>query len=519
MKQPYSLPHKRTLLAYSTAALGVAVPTATDAQAVYTDLDPDLVLNYVEGDSYVLDLNGDGFDDLLLEGVLDTTYLPIGTTFYTFDTFKLLVTPLEDAGVFLGAGWDYMEFPGAWIDEGPGDMFVESYPVIFKARTNDMPLFMGFSIQEDDGTHYGWLRLTGDAEGVVLLDHALEASPETAIYAQRPGGPVGVSDIVVADVGNTHSIEDVQVSFTVPEDESGIAAYRIFAGSAVWDPFSAVDAIPQQYLELTPDGNDKEVHLEAGMLGYMMDTLEEFDLLYVFVQSVGAAEPMESVLTNTIHYVVPGHPVSTPEIYSFDIGPAPAPWDAFKVNMRVPDDMHGITRFFTYIVPAADMPIADTADLCHTGYGFSVSAGFAPGGDFTPGEVFDLPMPLTDMHGDEVLYEQDYAVCVRSATQWSWYSDFAYEQLTCTNVVTLEEQFDQIAETPTVFSAVHTPGGIYIETTLSEAVVYVYGISGQRVSAAAIHGTTQIPVELPAGFYLLEVQAPGYRGVQKLVVD
>ena len=227
---------KRELLknvkSYTALAVGLIAADAVQAQIVYKDVDPDMVVhgNFDALDwhdassfgSYQIDLDDDGNTDYTLRVRSDLTfgigYLdPAGDNQYVNNPNNPFGTPIEK-GVEIGAasqewkgllvypnGYNYLgtlTTLGKTIAEGGGG---------FTGKTDK---YLGLKFKIGSQTHYGWARLDArdDDRIYTLKDFAYENTPDKSILAGDGQVNVGLKtltskDMKINTVGRNISIE------------------------------------------------------------------------------------------------------------------------------------------------------------------------------------------------------------------------------------------------------------------------------------------------------------------------
>ena len=508
------------LIQYSAATIGAILTQHADGQVAYTDLDPDVDLHYITGDSYLLDINNDGIDDFEISAIVSSTvFTGSSSSSFTSYTYKVLVTPLLDNEVFLTDDANFIE-AGETIDADlTAGEFIPSAGD-FNAVFFEVPSYIGLKLNTAGAINYGWLRLTNDITSFTLLDYAVELTEDTGIYAQVPGGPHAVSNISTADVSDTHTAADVQVSFTIPDDESGTYSYRIFAGEISFSKMQAINADPEQYTEVFPTGSDQALTLNPGQLDYFHNPVEEFSRIVVGVLSVSADNINESVYQSYIIPVVPGHdvePVSNVEVTHVV---SPYPGTSIEVNFTTPDDLHGIINFLSYIVPADMLPIIDSSLIYINPNHAVLNAWEVGGGEFATDHSYEMPFTGYDINGDVLTFGGQYGVCIQSHTQWPEYSGFAFESLTCSDTFTITDETIGISTMLSgELSANVVPSGIYLHAPQMMEAVELLGINGSLIYASSIHAdNTIIPLPEASGIYFVKARFKDGFGIKKLNV-
>lgn len=185
MKQELLLKKLGTYGLFATAFLA---HKNSDAQVVYTDVDPDLVLNSNEFDD--LDLNNDGTNDFGLANIQSSFNAAIGISVtnsaavagYMLDFYgtSFAMASMLDEGDPIGPtlNWNTQTSSGnafwgsvfGFGDVGPWD--------------NVTNKFAGLRIIVDGNTHYGWARFDVSHTKLTLKDYAYDETPDAAINGE-----------------------------------------------------------------------------------------------------------------------------------------------------------------------------------------------------------------------------------------------------------------------------------------------------------------------------------------------
>lgn len=436
--------HKR-LLAYSTLALSaIALQQKADAQIVYTDVDPDSTI-FV--DEMALDMDGNGTIDfkLVFLSELFLSWAP--------PEFKLRINPLgsnmvnyavENVPVtYSGTPW-YTYVGGATqiqftnipiLDEGDeinGDMdfhlniagfysrlffYIYSESVYQSIKGGDWNgtenKFAGIKFYTDGAYHYGWMRVSVNAEtGIVLHDYAWEMQAETPIIAQEKD--FKTHWISAADAGITESPEDLAFSFTGAVDEADIANYKVIcAKENAADDITVDDAnaLPSdRYITIIPDGtgtysgtfNAATFDADGDPIitgqNYRLVILEEMTAASNFVNML--SNPSDVVLlVDTVQAVV------DPTLA--DINNTGTAAD-LRVKFQSPDVIQGISEFRIIVAQKdviEDITLEDALAIPSTSY-FAVAPG-------EPEYTIVLPESLLDAFGNPIQPER-YKVIILS---------------------------------------------------------------------------------------------------------
>lgn len=175
-------------------AMSAAVMAAADAngQVVYTDVDPDAVLNV--GDIFSLDFTNDTFENLSIN---NPDGLAGGNAAIVFPSSGGALAGFTSGGYeypFVLAEGDVIDAATGYTTTGVrGDL--NYYGCAYSnsqwcGDVTDGYLGVKFLNLTSGSTHYGWVRLDTDVNGdnlMVVKDYAFEATPDTAIAAGDQG--------------------------------------------------------------------------------------------------------------------------------------------------------------------------------------------------------------------------------------------------------------------------------------------------------------------------------------------
>jgi hypothetical protein len=196
---------KRT--AYSAAALAfLAGIGKADGQVVYTDVDPDLLVEAPEGLFY-LDIDNDAIDDFLVSASSAAVYLlSSGGESILYNVKGIFAYPLSSNAVAGNPGdmpgFQYPDMLGTGVlvnaalnfQSAPFQSMVYSF--ILEGETGAFPIiqegewmggatdkFLGLRFLKEGNTHYGWLRLdvAADHSSFTIKDYAYDATPGVGI--------------------------------------------------------------------------------------------------------------------------------------------------------------------------------------------------------------------------------------------------------------------------------------------------------------------------------------------------
>ena len=272
--------HKK-LIAYSGAANIFLLCSTVQSQVVYTDFDPDIIVN--SNDIFDLDINSDGITDIQFEGEQFWSWTSFGGSGSGFSTqeFKLLnfASVAYESGIsylrpmFLNTddnvdsskpfvNYENMRIFSAYneFDEGAGgiDSDVSIYSGDSLVNTDS---YIGVKLIISGQQHYGWgrINLVQIEDGMPYLaikdvaynstpDELIEIDPYTASEAKNPE---------LSDIGETNTAADLQLTFEKATDESTISTYRIILYTGSDPDLAEANALaPDRYTEIIPTGSD-----------------------------------------------------------------------------------------------------------------------------------------------------------------------------------------------------------------------------------------------------------------------
>jgi hypothetical protein len=230
------------------------------AEVIYTDLEPDIVLNN-DGQIYDLDLNNDGIDDFTFvfttTNFFNFTYYG-GANFYFFNA--MFVLPGEgnaiaaftaSSGAYaypyvINEGLDIGPATGNFLSDSAQTLVYHFYAIIqsfyyfpIYAAGNwifgETKKFIGLRINNTDSIHYGWARLdvAPNNKSLTIRDYAYESESNQAISTFTP---LGIPDVDLSSslyaFGNT-------VFFNSPDGQA-IQQLQVFdlAGKLIFESTS-----------------------------------------------------------------------------------------------------------------------------------------------------------------------------------------------------------------------------------------------------------------------------------------
>ena len=162
-------------------ALSLAIAGVADAtgQIVYTDVDPDFVGG--AGDTFAIDFDGDGTDDINIVQSNNGNYELVQAAPAAGNG----VIAASNAGYFYASNLAY----GDAISAGAGSFrsfgsFCAGVGYAGSQFCGTGEGYIGVEFDVSGNTHYGWVRVSvGDSSNYTVLDYAYESTPDAAIAA------------------------------------------------------------------------------------------------------------------------------------------------------------------------------------------------------------------------------------------------------------------------------------------------------------------------------------------------
>ena len=244
--------------AYSAAALAfLAGIGKVEGQVVYTDVDPDLLVEAPEGLFY-LDIDNDTIEDFLVSASSAAVYLlSSGGESILYNIKGIFAYPLSsnaiagNAGDIPGFNYPDMLGTGALVHSGlnfQNEPFQSmAYSFILEGETGAFPIiqegewlggavdkFLGLRFQKDGNTHYGWLRMdvAADHTSFTIKDSAYDATPGAAITTdiiQDVQSDLAAAGITVYSFGNQIMVYSNDATF-FDINISDIAGNMVYRG-------------------------------------------------------------------------------------------------------------------------------------------------------------------------------------------------------------------------------------------------------------------------------------------------
>ncbi|MBC8046135.1 MAG: T9SS type A sorting domain-containing protein [Fimbriimonadaceae bacterium] len=343
------------------AASLVTIVNEAEAQVIYTDLDPDTVLDaYWDDVEFMIDMNADAINDFhvaliysysssayewlnsiniyisgfgenkiayTVQTVIDSYYnwtseTLVPETFYynlaiainsedTIDSgfnfnkaAKLFQFNCDDNGATL-SGWTTCWSIDNWFNEGEK--------------------FAGIQLNIDGEIHYGWIRLSletswWEPNKLIIFDYAYEASAEVSIIAGKDFSLSVILDAALnvdaADIDNFGDGRDVQIVFDKAANEINIQEYRLFVVPAeAADSFSLDDASASLFFTSIPTTGSDITTIFSESTKDIDGAFITYDVPYkVFVLSYSDTIPeVINTLSAASNEILLNEPVNIPE--------------------------------------------------------------------------------------------------------------------------------------------------------------------------------------------------------------
>ncbi|MBT0606648.1 T9SS type A sorting domain-containing protein [Aequorivita echinoideorum] len=230
--------------ALSAAALGVA---DASGQIVYTDLDPDQVLNV--GDAFIVDMTGMG-----------TTGFEVNNPAGLANGNAAIVTPSSGnpGGAFVGSTVTPYNYPALLAE---GNLINASAGFTMDGQRGDLNYYgcaysnsqwcdtvtdgyLGVKFTFNGNTHYGWIRMDTDVSGsnlITVKDFAYESTPNTAIAAGDMGVIAGVSDNNFQ--GFKHFVANNQLNLSANTAMEKVALHNLLGQEVISQKLSSTSEV------------------------------------------------------------------------------------------------------------------------------------------------------------------------------------------------------------------------------------------------------------------------------------
>lgn len=269
---PESIQKRLQQYALITGA-GLAAAAPAKAGIIYTDVDPDVDVSL---SNFSIDMNGDGITDFTLRHY---GYSYMGTFGFSsaFRTARLdaglgnqvMMPPLYGYGA---AALNYGTPIGPSGAFSPFSGFMASYFMFYSSYggfsssygpwSGVGERYAGVSFQIGPNIHYGWIRMEvgPGINQVTIKDFAYDDVPNTPINAGDATPAAFKATMLMADdIADAGDATDLELSFTMADDEATVGEYRMIVHKASADPLLLADAeaLPAaRYTAMAPTGSD-----------------------------------------------------------------------------------------------------------------------------------------------------------------------------------------------------------------------------------------------------------------------
>lgn len=301
---------KDVLKRYSLVFGCIALTPGVNAEIIYTDIDPDTILNS-SGEEFFLDLNNDSIPDYrisLITNGLATSWtggtariMPVGNNNKVAknqDGLPIIVDGIKKIGVY-GVQTNAIagNYQGIWASNSQinlaklANYYYSTYSMNQSSggdfiNVNDG--YIGLRLQVEDKLYFGWVRLDIDAQckSVIIKGYGYEKEPYKTVKA----GPTvpAVQNVMVTDVNNNGDGSDISISFTKAVDETNIDEYWIYVVRSIYSKeFSVFDAgAGVNATKIAPTGNNIMMNLPDTAVDNLGIPIQEQLAYNIFVVSV-----------------------------------------------------------------------------------------------------------------------------------------------------------------------------------------------------------------------------------------
>ena len=346
--------NRYTITAYSaTAGIFLLHSNVTDAQMVHVNVDPDAHVGpYFD---YNLDLNADGINEVFFNCGEFWTGSSFGGEFHGYSSQWIYLYPTGTFATSIGQikhlvvgdtvdadmlfndvdplffyGQRDIIAGGGWVDIVEGSEWVNNEG------------FFGLKFPIDGETHYGWIRVE-----LIQLDpdYLPQMYVKEFAYNDTPDAPAPITiynadiakSLVLSDIGETNTPEDLQLTFNKADNEITVSEYRValFKG-AIPPTVAQIDSLtPDRYISVFPTGDDLSVSFSADILDINGDTIIPGYLYRAIVLSVAdGTYAIESDLSVPSNYTY----------FSLDV--APATYEVELLTDSIATDISGFIGSF-----------------------------------------------------------------------------------------------------------------------------------------------------------------------------
>jgi len=538
------------LINYAALASGILVIGDTDAQVIYTDIDPDILLFSLDGGwledegMQYIDFNFDGINDIGLSfnTAYDCGYCPVWT-FFNLELYGAnkiaveLANPCYLSSTF-GSGYSSTEciipaqniarviFEGDTLSE-----FVEWDEItdIFETHIcgyygesciqgefdfNAPKQFIGFQIIDTD-TNYCWLRLGWNDDSLYINDFACTSSPSDMLVVKDRIADE-VRNLVLYTDSCTGGADELRVQFKKALDEETVSEYRIMVAPGYG--FSANEALlisPENYLSIIPSGSDVDIRLPADFPNYVGEPLPVLSDIKITVFSISKF-PYSNECS-----LVRSLPAQIGE-YSFAVTPDEINLDTTMLAYNSSDLFVSVDEILDTLQSSA-FRIMFLRGMDWNHFEIEMAESASPGNyiEIPPTQEFNIQIP-------ELMKTWDGELMEPSVLYRAVILSMLMEGNTCKNNLSDVSNFAMFLADPTtiIFNAhnvniYYSNGSVSISNDqIMSGIVTIFNFNGAIISEKNIFGNNNtVPFVQPPGIYLLRLKLETGVYQQKFIVQ
>jgi len=174
---------KSKLRSYAALAGATLASVPVFGQVIYTDVDPDEVLN---GDNFIyhLDLNNDGTEDFSIVNIISSFLAEVAIDMETSNAVAGTMGTIMGSDVFFAYAMSTNEIGPSlnWLADSFAELFAEIFTEQYGLWDDVENKFAGLRLMVDGETHYGWVRLdVSNTPHTTVKDYAYNATPDMPI--------------------------------------------------------------------------------------------------------------------------------------------------------------------------------------------------------------------------------------------------------------------------------------------------------------------------------------------------
>ncbi len=215
--------------AYTALACSFAAVQQADAQMVYTDVDPDVLVN--SGDVYMFDLDNDGTDDF---GFTNVLYSGIGAMNALIEASGGVAGYI---GSFFGSTFPFVSVldEGQVVDNalgwystsGGAPLLWGTFAVVGSLGpwNNITDKYVGLRFKIGADFHYGWARIDVSHTAITLKDFAYNATANASLSTD---GDVAIQEEENDFIPTTYAIDGgIHVSLPAGQHTASVSVYDL----------------------------------------------------------------------------------------------------------------------------------------------------------------------------------------------------------------------------------------------------------------------------------------------------